>query len=239
MPVEFRILLVLSLLYPVTGFAQDTDADPEALYEQAKAAIRWEFDSDWSFVETSLEEGELRIARYDPRKPPAERWTLLSIDGRAAGPDDVEEFRNEKAEDQGGNAFAEVSRELDERVTPGSLRLIETTADRQVLGFVPAEDDEDIAGHVDGRMVIARSGPYLESMEIRNTRVVDAGLGTRIEEFLRRYRFEPVAAGGPVFPKSTELRVKGTALWLIDFDEVEVIRLSDFQPVGERDTGDN
>ena len=216
-------------LVPCASHAQPTAGDLDALYGQARSAIDWQFDSSWAFTLTSLDEGVLRVARFDPRRPAPERWTLLSVDGEPAAADEVAEFRDDRTTE---NLFEAESRDVAGMVLPGSLQLVGETASHWTLSFVPDENNEDFVGNITGRIVIAKDGPWLESIEIRNDKVVDAGHGTRIVDFLMRYRFGPAVDGGPVVLRAAEERVKGQALLFIDFDEVEVDRYGDFEHAG-------
>ncbi len=51
----------------------------------------------WAFTETARSAGDDRVltVRYDPSKPPAERSTLLKVDGKAPKPAVVEKWRSE------------------------------------------------------------------------------------------------------------------------------------------------
>lgn len=219
-------------LLPCESDAQPAADDLHELFEQAKAAVDWQFDKNWAFTVTSLVDGTLRVARFDPRRPAPERWTLLSIDGKPATADEVADYREDRDTD---GLFAAEASDVDGMVLPGSLQLVGETAAHWTLSFVPDEDNDDFVGNITGRISIAKDGPWLESIEVRNDKVVDAGLGTRIVEFLMRYRFAPAVAGGPVVLRAAEERVKGQALLFIDFDEVEVDRYADFERVsGER-----
>ncbi|MDX1481194.1 MAG: hypothetical protein R3315_05935 [Woeseiaceae bacterium] len=218
--------LSAAAVLPCVVAAQPAAADLDELYARAKSAVELPVDSHWAFTVTSLADGTLRVARFDPRRPAPERWTLLFVDGKPATAGEVAEFREEADAD---DVFAAETTDVEGMVQPGSLQLVGETAEHWLLSFVPDEDNEDFAGNITGRISIAKDGPWLESIEVRNDKVVDAGLGTRITEFLMRYRFAPAVAGGPVVPRAAEERVKGQALLFIDFDEVEVDRYSDFE----------
>lgn len=67
-----------------------------ALFMAAWARLGTEHDQ-WAYTETvrGLEDKRVRVIRVDPSKPDAERCVLLSVDGRAPTPGDVQGWRDD------------------------------------------------------------------------------------------------------------------------------------------------
>lgn len=225
---SIRSLLPMTAAISVASIAgaQAPETDYEGLFEGAVAAIDRDFDRDWAFTETSLADGLLWVARFDPRRPGDARWTVLSVDGRAPTEDEIEDFVDEKNTEAIVENF---TGDIDDMVRPGSLQLIDDADDHWLLGFVPDEDDADFAEHVEGRMRISKAGRHLEFVEMASRETVNAGLGTRIDNFLTRFTFAPAVEGGPIVPRTIEVRIEGRALFFIGFDETEIVRYSDFE----------
>ena len=70
--------------------------DYAALFEEAAAAIVWDLEDRWAFTETRLSDDTLWVSRFDPRRADDERWTLLSVDGRAPTDSELREFAADK-----------------------------------------------------------------------------------------------------------------------------------------------
>ena len=81
------------------AFAGEARADD--LQNQILASARATQREAYSFRRTIVSEQSnnprrVFIEQYDPRKPPAERWTLVSVDGRAPTPKEIEQSRKSK-----------------------------------------------------------------------------------------------------------------------------------------------
>lgn len=206
-------------------------ADYGALFDEAVAAIDWEYEKEWSFTETALHEDELWVGRYDPRLAEDEQWSLVSVDGKEPTDRQRKKYRHDKDEHR------EAADDNDNRVTaivePDSLELVEETDQHWVFAFVPADDEAAFIDSVDAIVRIRRDGRYVEALEIRNHQDIRPGFGTKITEFQMRFTFGPAVENGAIVPTSLDVRVTGRALLFIGFDETEVARYSDFEYAGD------
>lgn len=71
-------------------------AEQKKLFSAALGKIGLDADG-WAFTETSrsMEDGRVTTVRYDPAKPPAERSTLLKVEGKEPKPAYLEKWRSE------------------------------------------------------------------------------------------------------------------------------------------------
>ncbi len=218
-----RLLLSCALLASATAAAQE---DYNAIFKKAVDAVAFEFDTAWAYTETRINSEGTWKGRFDPSLPPGERWQLLSVDGRDATEEEVEEYLEDKYDDN--------SREGDERVDalvePDSIRLIEDGGDYWLLGFTP--DEEDILESVDATIRIDKDGGQLVYIDLRNHETVRPAIGIRISKLITRLTFGPAVDGGPIVPLATQVEVKGRAYLVVSFDEQEIVRNSDFVFVG-------
>jgi len=202
--------------------------DYAALFERALENIDWEFQDEWAYTESSLDEGELWIGRYNPRLDEDERWALISVDGREPTEKEVREYVHDRDEHDSAS---------DSRTTKivgsDSLELIEETDDYWLFTFVPDDEEEAFLESVDAKVKIIKAGPYVESIDIRNHSDIKPGFGTKLSKLVMRLEFGPATKDGPIVPQSIKTHVTGRALFFIGIDDTEAISHSDSQHVVE------
>ena len=222
-----RPLLFILLLGIVAPAAAD---DYAALFEEAAAAIEWNLERDWAFTETRIRDDLLWVSRFDPRNPEGERWTLISVDGRAP----TDEERRDFDRDKDDHETADNSGRID-IVQPETLELVDETDTHLHLRFQPDEDQVEFVENVDATAVIRKDGPAIETIDLRNHSDIRPGFGTKIGTFHFRMEFAPAIVNGPIVPKHMQIRVSGRALLFIGFDETELIKYGDFEYIGQED----
>lgn len=244
-----KFLLLIGLLLPAVAFANDY----EDIVRRAFESIERDVKEQWAFTETSTEDDVVRVGRYDPRLPEGEQWELVSVDGLEPQDDEIEEFLDDKESDQrrvrtGGrpdeddanNDRAEDDddeREHSAIVNFASIELVEESGDHWIFDFKPNdEDDEDsdarFMEHVEGRLKIIKSGHYVESIHLSNEKAIKPVIGVKISKFEMKMAFGPAIEDGPIVPMTVDVQVKGRAMLVIKFDEVEKIRFSDYEYAG-------
>jgi hypothetical protein len=229
-----RSVILALLLSSASAIA----SEPADIVRRAFAAIESDTYRRWAFTETSTEDEQTWIGRYDPGAPEADRWTLLSVDGREPSRDERASYARDR---QGEFADDEDEDEDDgsEMINFDSLELLEESGDGWLFRFVPVfDDDEDDAAaemmkKVSGRIKVMRDGHYPAWMELRNEKTIRPAFGAKISHFLTRLTFAPVGGHGPVFLQSIDVQVKGRAALVIGFDVRESTKYSDFEYVGD------
>lgn len=217
---------VLAILH-LSGVAQAA-ADYNAIFEDAVRAIDSEFMQSWSYTETSVEAEATLVGGYDPRQPSGERWVLLSVDGREPTAAEIEDYEDDKANDNGDEDDNSVTTMVDS----GSLELLEETDDHYLFSFIPSDDEKDFLEHLDATVKIIKSGPYIEYIDMDNRKPFRPRIGVKISNFATRLRFGPAAEGGPIVPISIDVRIKMRAFLIINVDEKVSISYSDYEFVG-------
>lgn len=220
-----RLLAVL-LLACVASAAHAEDY--KALFEEAAAAIVWNLEDQWAFTESRLSDDTLWVSRFDPRRAAGERWTLVSVDGRAPKDRELREFAHDKDDYE----TSATSQRLD-MVGVDTLELIDEDDKSWLLRFVPNEDEIEFVDNVDGAVRIMKDGPYLAVVDLRNSADIKPGYGMKIGTFLVRMEFGPAVVNGPIVPKDMKIKVGGRMLLFLGFEETEVFEFSDFEPVSE------
>lgn len=232
------LLVMLVTLTTTPALARDYSA----LFEDAVRGVTWQYPDHWAYTETRTGKDSSQVARFDPSRPDGERWALLSVDGREPTEDEINDFLEDKADDEGftsgddSNEKKSDSEEDDVRamVEPGSLELVEESNTHWLLRFVPGTDDEDeekFLEKMNGTVRIAKAGEQLEYIAISADKPVKPAVGVTIREFMTRFEFRRAVDDGPVVPVAFRFRVKGRAYLAIGFDEMQTIEFSDFEPL--------
>ena len=230
-----RTCLLLLVLLPSAALATE---DYSALFESAVENVTWEYPDNWAYTETRRNKDGTQVGRFDPSRPEAERWTLVSVDGRAPTDEEIEEFIEDK---EGERGFMSGDEEDDDEedgvrtmVEPGSLELIEETETYWLLRFVPEADDDDeekFLEKLNGTVRIDKAGQHLEYIDISTDKPVKPVFGVKIRDFNTRFEFGRALDEGPIVPVAFRLRIKGRAYLAIGFDEAQIVEFSDFERV--------
>ncbi len=118
------------------------------------------------------------------------------------------------------------------KVDSESLELLEETDDHYLFSFIPSDDDEDFLEHLDATVKIIKSGPYIEYIDMHNSKPFRPRIGVKISNFVTRLGFGPAAEGGPIVPIFIDVRIKMRAFFIINVDETVSISYSDYEFVG-------
>jgi len=229
-PTFLCLLPVPLVMAAVAGAAAGSQPD---LLERALETHERFDQREWAYTITIVEDGKTTVARHDPKRPTADRWTLVSIDGLGPTPAEFEKFREDHtdASDEESESSGEEVREM---ISAGSTKLVEETADYAVYSFEPTgenEEDQEFNRHLDATLRIAknRDAPYVESIEMRADKPVSAAIGVKIKEFLTVMTFGPVGAERSVLPLTVDVRLKGRALLIKKLDQAVEVRYTDYQ----------
>ena len=219
----------------LAGAGPPADAD---LVQRALEATDGGSVRGWAYTETAVENGRETVTTFDPRRPDAERWHLVSVDGRP--PTDAEREkeaqRRSADEDPDTGTGSEDDDEIGGMIKPGSLSLVEDTGTHAVYRFEPVSDDEDdakIYENLEANLKIVKDGPYVESVDMRSRGPFKPGFGVKISEFVMAMTFEPAAAGGPLLPRTVTVRLNGRALLFKKIKEKVKVTYSGYEYVGE------
>ncbi len=218
-----RLLFACALLTAPPFAAGD---DYNAIFEKAVEGVDFEFDEAWAYTETRINSDGTWVGRSDPRRPPGERWQLLSVDGRDPTQEELEEYLRDKSRDED----ADSDNSVNAMVEPDSIRLVKNAADHWLFGFTP--DDEEIMDSVDATIRIDKNSGQLEYIDLRNHETVRPAVGVKISKLVTRLSFGPAVEGGPVVPLAVNVEIKGRAYLVVAFDEKEDLRNSDFVYAG-------
>ena len=167
----------------------------------------------------------------------------MSVDGLEPQDDEIEDYLEEKEKDNRRGRRSgppdEDEREYSAIVNFTSLELVEETSDHWIFDFKPRiNDDDDDDGDakfmrdVNGQLKIIKSGHYVATLNMRNKKTIKPAVGVKISKFITTMTFGPATDDGPIVPIAVDVEVKGRAMLVIRFNEVEKVRFSDFEFAG-------
>ena len=229
------ILIVISVWITSVANAQVPHGSYDTLLQNATNAITWDFQEDWAFtVKSSGSDGDW-VGRFDPRQPENQRWTLLTIDGRAPS---TKESADYAAEDHnfGASDDGDGDDNALDMVEPGTLQLVAETDDYWLMSFVPTDDDDDEVARkmmqsMLGTVKIMKDGEYLAYIKIHNDKPLRPKVGVKMKTFLMHMTFGPLDDGSIVM-QTMEFAIKLSAYVMVRVNEAESLTFSDFEFAG-------
>lgn len=192
------------------------------------------FDSEeWAYTETAETPDGIFVGRYDARRPDGERWTLDRVDDRDPTEEERQEFVTRKLKNAESNKDGDDDT-IEKMVKIPTLKLIEESDSHWVFNFEPQGDDDDEAfmEHVRGELTIAKAGPHISAIRLRNTEPFKPGFGIKVSEFLTVMQFAPVSDEGQIAPISVDFMIKARAFAVKNVEEQSKITYSDYEYVG-------
>lgn len=153
-------------------------------------------------------ERHVSVEQFDPRRPPAERWTLLTQDGRAPTDEEQQKFREQRNRDP-VPSYARIAVYLfgeAERGTDAAGRTVYRVA-KLPRGSLDAFGS-DISDSIAAEATVNTSGsvPFVERLRLMSTKAARIKLIARMErlESISHYRISEI--GKPVLvSQATEL----------------------------------
>lgn len=233
-----RILLLIAIVWSATVHA-DTAVESEQIVSQAVAALDNDYKSSWAYTRSSTRgDNPTYVGRFDPSRPQAEQWTLISIGDRAPTVKEQEKWVANRIQNDEDNKDG-----FGKMVTPGSVQLLEESASHWLFSFAPAPDkDEDkkarkLISQATGKLHVNKSGPYVEEISLANNAPVRPAMGVKINLFKALMTFGPIPDGGPVVPLYVDTHIQGRAFLAVSIDDLKNVRFSDYRKV--MPAGDN
>jgi hypothetical protein len=221
-PLAICLLLVTSLALAESH---------EDLIDRAFESVEDDLSARWSYTRTDQDGDGVFVGHYDPRLPESDRWSLISVDGLEPSADEIEDYREQRAEEQ-ENDSDDDENELASIVNRESVVLLDETDSFWLFGFQPTADSEgeqEFMKSVEGTLKIIKEGHYVAVITLQNRDTIKPGKGVKIKEFFTRLEFAPIQEGGPALPRSVQATVKGKAFLVVKFDETETVTYSDFE----------
>lgn len=205
-----RVLLLAVASLPLTSSlaAEENSPNADALKERIIAHARTVTAEDYAYtrtVRTEAIEGDKKeesviVDRWDPAKPPDQRWTFVSIDGKPPDADQLKMFRK---------ALRTRRQAYYGRVAGYFTKPATSSVDargRTIFRFasLPKETvtvmDSDISPNATGEVVVDTTGatPFIEEVRFTSTKPTRVKLIAKIERFETMTRYRLMPDGKPV-----------------------------------------
>ena len=201
-----RLIAIAAALSLATVHAAEAD---DALKARVMALARTVTPNDFAFTRTARveqttgdkTETRVTVEKFDPRKPGEQRWTLVSVDGRAPTADELQAHAKESPK----RRVTHYGRVADYF---GAASTTTGPSSRPVFRFaaLPKEslvlDNSDLSSSAIAEATVDASGaaPFVEQVRFTLTRPARLKLVAKVEkmESTTRYRMMPEGIPAPV-----------------------------------------
>jgi hypothetical protein len=218
------LLVSLTLVGPVLAEPAGTaPADARSFVQAALDATLEGPEPGYAFTETTDTGAGRLVRRFDPRRPEAERWQVVSGDGAPA---------DEKPR-RGGRRREQKLESIE--IDLGTLSLVgETGTHATYRCGVLSDGDEsgELSEELEATLRINRDGPYIEHMTIANRAPFSPRTMVKITRFEVAMDFAPVEPGGPAVRRAMRTRIEGRAMLLAPIDVAVDVTYDDYEQVG-------
>jgi len=216
-----KLTLCGLLWIALTACATAADANTDALKQKVIAHARTVTEEDYSFtrtirveqIEGDKTEQRVVIDRWDPGKPPNQRWSLVSIDGHAPKAEEQKAYTNDNAKRRVPN-YGRIGVYL----ASSSTTSVDAKG-RTVYHFAALPKDtvvvagSDVSSNASAEATVNASGdvPFVEETRFTLTKPFRIKLVAKVERFeaKTRYRF---TADGKVVPAEQSAETSGSML---------------------------
>jgi hypothetical protein len=205
-----------------------------ALPDYARAALEAfsaELPANRAYTITTVRKEVSTAERYDPAKPPDERWTLLRYNGRPPATAELEKYRKLRAANPQPVSPASFARG---DIDPGSLQLVAEDDERAEFqgGFREVSAGADkMLRHLRLRLTVNKRRPHVEKYTLSLLEPYSPVLGVKMSELRVEMSFTPPAPDRPSLPAMLTSHFAGRILFFGTQEDLRV-EYSDYAPAG-------
>lgn len=239
-----RILAYVAVFLAVAPvYVAASVSDLQQIVRSAFANVESDVQRHWRFAEVSNDGEVERVANFDPTRPESEHWQLLAIDGEAPSPEQQAEFRKQKREQREREAERngdEVADPLDS-IDMTSLQLVTESPSGWDISFQPkgTGQSEKMMSKMRGALRISKPQWCVELLEIASPGPIKPQIGVKVERFLSRFEFAPIAQGadrcGRILPTAMRFEISMRAFGVMAVDRAMSATYSDYESVTNSD----
>ena len=193
-------------------------AQADSLQDQVAAGVRAANTADVGFTQTTRVErtgsaAKTYVTRYDPRGPAANRWTLLSVDGRTPTPKETAEVLK-SAKASPAPSYARLGKWIGAPATriaqaPGSVTYRFARLPDGVVKMGSHDGSADTAAEV----LVNTSGkmPYVERVRFTSAKPFRMMLVAKVDRYVFTSSYALLPDGRP-FPNGVDADMTGSLL---------------------------
>lgn len=185
----------------------------------------------WAYTLTTVRNNEARAtARFDPAKPPTERWALRELNGKTPSPSEAAQYARARAGDATPANAQGAFQKGD--IDPASVTLISEDAERgefRCTFRAEATGADKMLGHLVLRLTIAKQRPHVEQYVLELKEPYSPVLGVKMRELRVVARFTPPGDGRPSLPSGQSSHFVGRWFFFGMNEDLE-LTYTDFAP---------
>jgi hypothetical protein len=195
----------------------------------ALAHFDTEVPAGWAYTLTTVRNNEARTtARFDPARPPADQWTLLSLNGRAPSAKEAAQFARARAGSGPATTAQGTFRKGD--IDPASVTLVTEDAERGEFLCTFREEAtgaDKMLGHLTLRLTVNKLQPHVEKFTLELKAPYNPVLGVKMRELLVQMSFSPPVGDRPSLPDFNRSHFVGR-IFFIGVEEDLILTYADF-----------
>lgn len=202
-------------------------AAPSPELSRALADFRAAPPAGWAFTQVTVSEDKNLTERYDPSRPPEERWTLLEKDGRRPTEADLATYREQPGKRGGELVAPDLTAQLD----ADTAELVSDDGDRAVWRFRlrPGNDEDFVAAHMTATYTLHRPTGSIERVELANFEPFDPSFFVKVNEARTVMEFTLPEGDRPARPRQISMRVRGRSFWFKSLDSELSVTYRDYE----------
>ncbi|MEL7487186.1 MAG: hypothetical protein AAGJ87_08225 [Pseudomonadota bacterium] len=190
-------------------------------------------DQRWAFTmrrtQYEKDRADTYTLRFDPRRPPKERWSLLEPTEDSLSSDEKKEFKNIRknaVNADGQLVYDKLSVDID------TAQIRSEDADRAEL-LVRSLDDsipQKMRDAVDMVLTVNKPARYVETVALRAREPFKPAPVAKLETFMQIQHYAPLDDGGPAILRKSEAEASGKAMFRA-FNSKSLTEYFDFEAV--------
>jgi hypothetical protein len=198
-----------------------------AYLREALAHFSTEVPAGWAYNQTTIRNDLATTGRFDPAKPPDERWRLVQYNGREPTRQDREKYRQFKEANPTTSSQAAF---LPGDIEPGSMALIREDSERAEFRCTfraEAADSNKMLGHLSLQLTVNKRQPHVEKFLLGLDEPYSPVLGVKMNSLTVEMSFSPPTAERPSLPAVSSSRFAGR-IFFIGTEENLQVSYSDY-----------
>lgn len=184
----------------------------------------------WAYTLTTTRNGQEMVERFDPSRPPAEQWRLITLFGREPTADEREKYLLSRPTSTGGGSHANFQRA---DIDPASLKLVsedETIAVYEGEFREQATAGDKMLSHLILRLSVDKAAAYILRYTLQLKEPYWPVLGVKMNQLSVVAEFSPPHAETPSLPSAHASEFSGRML-LMRHEEKLTLKFEEFRRV--------
>lgn len=168
----------------------------------------------WAYTQLTVRNDLTIQERFEPSRPPAERWTLLRFNGQEPTPKDRDKYRQFKEADPATSSQAAFQKE---DIEPGSITLVREDSEKGIFRCrfrAGATGSNKMLGHLSLLLIVNKRQPYIEKFLLELTEPYSPVLGVKMNSLAVKTEFSAPTSDQPSLPAVSTTRYFGRIFFI-------------------------